>query len=123
MVKAKDKVYLFSIELDFLKDTVEQKTEEYEVIGVNNEYIAINDNRFTSIKIKGKEDIDGALKQVSIYQSEFKNYWDYIEGSLYTLNSSKKIAYKKIKKELEKYIQEKHGRYCNAITMLDKIEI
>jgi hypothetical protein len=58
-----------------------------------------------------------------VYESNFSTYWDYIEGSLYTASASQKVAYKRIKKELEKYIYKKHGRYCNAASMLNKIEI
>lgn len=124
-MKVKDKVYLFVIELDFLKDAVIQESKEYEVIGANDKCLAINDEYFTSIGIKTRNDyrFGNKLDDVGVIQSKYEKYFDYIRGSLYTSNSNEKLAYKKIKKELEKFIQEKHGRYCNAITMLDKIKI
>ncbi len=124
-MKVKDKIYLFVIELDFLKDAVIQELKEYKIIGVNSKCIAINDEYFTTISTDSKTNyrLHEEYNKVSIIQSKYEKIFDYIRGSLYTSDSSNKSAYKRIKAELEKYIQEKHGRYCNAVTMLDKIEI
>jgi hypothetical protein len=123
-VKVKDKVYFFEIKLDFKNDSVEQTKKEYEVIGINESYMCINDHCFNSLKIKksyrsDKEDFN----VVRIHEMNFSSYWDYIRGYLYTASPSEKIAYRRIKKALEKFIYEKHGRYCNAISFLDKIQL
>jgi hypothetical protein len=63
------------------------------------------------------------FNEASVYQSKFSYSWDYIKGTLYTASPSEKIAYRRIKKALEKYIYEKHGRYCNAISFLSQIKL
>lgn len=123
-MKIGDKIYHYRIKLDFLKDNVEQSIGEHTIIGANNHRICINDEVFTSLKIKGyyrgdKEEFNS----VSTYESKYGGYWDYIQSELYTATPSKKIAYRRMKKSLEKFIYEKHGRYCNAITFLDQIKI
>jgi hypothetical protein len=123
-MKPKDKIYHFEINFDFIKNSVEQKKTEYTVIGANDTYISINNFNFTSLKHKKiyrGDTID--FNETSVYQSHFSSSWDYIRGALYTASPNDKIAYRRIKKALEKFIYEKHGRYCNAIGLLDKIII
>jgi hypothetical protein len=124
-MKVKDKVYHFCINLDFKENKVEQTKKEYTVIGVNDSYLCINDYHFNAIKRKKayRGDNDGLFNEVSVYQSHFSTYWDYIKADLYTSSPSEKIAYRRMKKALEKFIYEKHGRYCNAISFLDKIQL
>lgn len=123
-MKPKDKLYRFEIKFDFIKNSVEQEKKEYVVIGANDTYVCINDFHFTSLQTKKKYRGDTVdFNEVSVYQSHFSYSWDYIQGSLYTASPSEKIAYRRIKKALEKFIYEKHGRYCNAISFLDKIVI
>ncbi len=124
-MKVKDTVYEYSIKLDFYKDTVEQKQAEYKVIGVNNERLCIGDRTFTTIKRKKqyRGDNDELFGEVSVFDSQYKNYWDYIRATLYSASPSKKIAYKRMKKALEKFINTKHGRYCNAMIILNRIEV
>jgi len=110
--------------MDFIKNSVEQTKEEYTVIGANNHYLCIDDSCFTSLKIKGyyrgdKEEFNTVIT----YHSNWETSWDYIRANLYTATSSEKIAYKRMKKALEKFIYEKYGRYCNAISFLDKIRV
>jgi hypothetical protein len=123
-MKVKDKVYYFSIKLDFLKNCVDQYKKDYTVIGANSEYVCIDTDDFKSLKTKGIYRGDKAdFNEVFTWESHWSNSWDYISGTLYTASPSEKIAYRRIKKALEKYIYEKHGRYCNAIDFLDKIII
>lgn len=124
-MKVKDKVYRYEIKFDFKSNTVVQKQEEYTVIGVNQDYLCIDDRRFTAIKHKKsyRGDTDTLFNEVGICDWTDRSYLDYLFGYLYTSTTSKKIAYKRIKKALEKHIYNKHGRYCNAISFLEKIEL
>jgi hypothetical protein len=123
-MKVKDRVYYYTIKLDFMKDKVIQGVEESKVLGVNSSKLVLDDSDFTVIKYKKlyRSDNEKLFNEVGVFDSHFSTFTDYIFGYLHTSSSSKKIAYKRIKKALEKFIYEKHGRYCNAITMLDKIE-
>jgi len=124
-MKAKDKVYYYEIKIDFHKYKLEQKCEEYTVLGVNDLNLVINDREFTAIKRKKRYrgDKETLFNETVVYDSKFGMYWDEIVAYLYTSTTSKKIAYRRLKKALEKFIYDKHGRYCNAIAFLDKIEI
>jgi hypothetical protein len=123
-LKVKDKVYHYKIKMDFIKNSVEQEKKEYTVIGANNHYLCIDDSCFTSLKIKGYYRGDEEeFNIVSTFHSNYGSSCDYIQADLYTATSSEKIAYKRMKKALEKFIYEKYGRYCNAIDFLDKIQI
>lgn len=124
-MKPKDKVFYYSIKIDFSKQKLEQEQKQYTVLGVNSTKLVIDDEAFTSLKHKKsyRGDDRELFNQVETCSSNFMPYWDYIQADLYTASSSKKIAYKRLKKALEKYIYEKHGRYCNAISYLDKIVI
>jgi len=124
-VKVKDTVYEYSIKLDFLKDTVEQKQSVYKVIGVNDERLCISDRSFTTIKRKKsyRGDKDELFGEVGVFDSHHDRYWDYIKAELYSASPSKKIAYRRMKKALEKFINAKHGRYCDAADVLSRIEV
>jgi hypothetical protein len=124
-MKVKDTVYEYTIKFDFLKDRVVQERCEYQIIGINDERMCINDRGFSSIKLKKsyRGDKDELFNDVVVFDSHYEGYWDYIQASLYSATTSEKIAYKRMKRALEKFIQKKHGRYCNAIAFLDKIEL
>jgi hypothetical protein len=125
-MKVGDKVYYFEIKLDFKNDCVNQSKQEFNVAGVNEEYVCIDNYNFTSIQLKKRYSSDKEkelFNNANAWEMRFSTYWDYIQGFLYTTCSSEKVAYKKVKKALEEFIFEKHGRYCNAISFLDKIKI
>ncbi len=123
-----DKVYVYEIKLDFKENRVEQTKLEHNIIGVNKERVCIDNCYFTSIKTKKdyRGDTDTLFNQIGIIDTSkwgWCDYADYISGTLYTTNSSNKVAYKRIKKELEKYINEKISRYGVAIELLEKIDL
>jgi len=125
-MKAKDTIYHYEIRIDFNANKVTQSQKKHTVLGVNSERLVIDDYRFTTIKHKKsyRGDTDSLFNQVTVFDT---SNWhisssDYIQSDLYTSSSSTKIAYRRMKKALETFIYKKHGRYCNAITMLDKIE-
>jgi hypothetical protein len=126
-MKVKDIVYEYSIKLDFVGRKVEQEQKKYSVIGYNMSKLCIDDYNFTSIKHTKsyRGDKDALFNDVSVYDT---SGWaisscDYIKATLYTQTSNEKIAYRRMKKALEKFIYAKHGRYCNAISFLDQIKL
>jgi len=123
-MKPKDIVHYYEVKIDFDKNDIFQTHEKYKVLGVNLNKLVIEDDNFTVIKHKKlyRGDFNIVFNQTNINESHFEPYWNYIKCYLYTLSSSEKIAYRRIKKSLEKYIYEKHGRYCNALEFLDKIK-
>lgn len=127
-MKPKDIVHEFEIRLDFKTNKVTQKCTKYTVLGVNEDRLVINNRYFTVIFYKkpyrgSSEKLFNEVEVIDTSNWNTSEYYDYIEGKLYTSTSNYKIAYRRIKKELEKYINKKHGRYCNAITILDQIQI
>lgn len=124
-MKVKDTVYKYEIKLDFKTNKVTQEQNQYKVLGVNSLYLVIDNFSFTKMKHKKQYRGDkDEFNQVSIIDT---SNWgcgsDYIHADLITSTDSAKIAYRRIKKALEKYIYKKHGRYCNAISFLDQIKI
>ena len=126
-MKVKDKVFRYTIKLDFSNDKVEKNRKEYEIIGYNDTNLAINDSSFSTIRHTKMYRSDNTVlfNAISVYDTSgwAISSYDYIQADLYTQSSSEKIAYKRIKKALEKFIYKKHGRYCNAISFLDRIEV
>jgi len=124
-MKPKDIIYYYEIKINFDKDKIEQKQQNHRILGANDFKIVIDDREFTTIQLKKLYRSDHAtlFNEVRVYESKFEGYWDYIESHLYSATSSKKIAFRRIKKALEKFIYQKHGRYCNAITLLNQVEI
>lgn len=123
-MKKKDKVYEYEIKIDFLKDEVKQTKEEHSIIGANKNYICLDTLNFKSLKIKPSYSGDTIdFEAVNTFESKYSNMWDYMMATLFTSEPDEKIVYKKMKDALENFIYEKHGRYCNAATFLDKINI
>lgn len=120
-----DKVYVYEVKLEFSKNKVEQIESQYNIIGINEYYLCIDDNRFSSIKRRKQYsgDTDKLFNQISIIDMTGFSTLDYITGVLRTTQNSKVHAYKRIKKELEKYINKKLSRYGGAIKLLDEIKI
>jgi len=124
-MKVKDKVFLYEIKLSFKDDEVTQTKEEYKVIGVNKDRLCIDNRYFTTIKHKKeyRGDKDTMFNEVHIIDWSNNDYFNSIYGQLYTSTSSEKIAYKRIKKALEKHINTRLSKYGNISILLDKIVI
>lgn len=123
-MKVKDAVYQYIINLDFKANTVKQSQNSHIVIGYNKTNLAIDDLNFSTIRHTKmyQGDTTKLFNEVEIFDFTFAGC-DEIRATLNTQTSSPKIAYKRMKKALEKFIYAKHGRYCNAITFLDQIKI
>ena len=125
-----DKVFYFAIKLNE-DGTIEKIKEEYEVLASkeNNLYkelIVLDDDRFTILQTK-----EDRYRMNELYGKpccremkwSISTMIDYIEGSLYTNDSNEKAAYRNIKKIMNKFINEKYGKYGNYINLLEKIEV
>lgn len=124
-LKIGDKVYTYEIELDFEKDKIKISKYENHVIGINEYRLCIDNKTFTSIKYRKqyKDDKDKLFGDVIIVDfTKFINF-DCIIGTLYTTQADEKIAYKKVKDELEEYIYKNFGRYSKATKLLDSLNI
>jgi len=116
-------IYMFEIKIDFLKDEVTKKQEEYKVLDTNEDCFVINDLRFTTFQYKNETyKIYCVLKKTAVSQFLVKPYYDYIHGILYTDNKSAAIAYRNIKKDMETWMYEKWGRYCKGIDLLKQLD-
>lgn len=124
-MKVKDKVYYYEIEINFNKNEVKQTDKEYTVIGVNDSRLCIDDSCFKSIKYKKsyRGDSEKLFNEVCVIDWSNDRYFNFIRGYLYTSTTSKKIAYKRVKRGLEKHIGERYGKYCNAAELLNSINI
>lgn len=124
MLPIKYPVYSFSIKIDFKDNKVSTEEKTYEVVGTNEEYFVINDHYFTTLCYKPSEyNTRENFRKVHVHHFNCLQYWDYVEGQIYTHNSSKKIAQKAIKKALEKFLYDKYGRYCLGIDLLDTLKL
>lgn len=120
-----DKIFYFEIKIDFKKYVIETKNEESSVIGANERLFVINDYSFTKLNQKMEKDYSCYTNLNKPIASEFKcgSLYDEIRSCIYTdINNSTK-AYKTLKKKLEDYIYEKHGRYSKGIDILNNFEI
>lgn len=124
MLPIKTPVYYFEIMLDFKTNKVETKKESYSVIGTNDDYFAINDRHFSTLQYKPKKyGLATNFRKVETHHSKMDPYWDYIQGHIYTHNSSENIAQRAIKKAVEKFLYEKFGRYCKGIDLLNSLKV
>lgn len=115
-------VYCFEIKLDFKKDTVTTQDKGFKIIGTNEECFVINDQRFTTLSYKiSKYSIYTDFRKVSVHHFNCLSYYDEVTGTLYTHNPSKKIAFKAIKKSMEKFLYDKYGKYCQGVSLLKSI--
>lgn len=118
-----DKVYVYEIKLDFNKNKVEQLCNCHQIIGVNKYKFVIDDLSFTAMNREKAYKDDRVLNQVLFVDfTDWKDF-GYLTGILRTMESNKKVAYKKVKRELEKYINKKLIRYGGATQLLNEIVI
>ena len=120
-----DKIYVYEIKLDFNNSKTEQICNIHKIIGVNEQKLVIDDYHFTVIKHKKaySGDKEKLLNDVLFVDFTDWEYFGYLTGILRTTESDGKLGYRKVKKELGKYITKKLSRYGGAIELLDKIII
>lgn len=123
-MKIGDNIYCYRITLDFIKNVASKSIEENQILGINERILVINDRQFTRLDL-GKErfNMNGIINKTGAYHSKIGTLSDEIHAYMYTTESNSKKAYVKIKKELEKFIYEKFGRYTGATDILNTLEI
>lgn len=88
--------------------------QEFDVIGENNNYIAINDHRFTSLR-KEKSEWDTCLDKPSISLHANDSCWG--TRVLYSLYTEKSKRASTIKKEIEAAIEKKYGFFARGFDL------
>lgn len=125
-----DKIFKFSIELKG-NGIIQKDLKAYEVLGskesdLYEELIVLDDDSYTTLQTKEEKYRMHSLYGKAIcYEMKWNcsSLIDYITGQLYTNNPNEKVAYKSIKKAMNKFINDKYGKYGNYINLLEKIEI
>lgn len=90
------------------------EAEQFNVIGENEKYIAIDDFRFSSIR-KQKADWDTCIDQPSISLYANDNVWG--TRITYTLYTQKTKRAATIKKEIEAAIEKKYGFFARGFDL------
>ncbi|MGN2336836.1 hypothetical protein ACTFIN_01750 [Clostridium cagae] len=137
MIKIGDTLRMYSIELNIDGDVKKEK-EEYPVVAakeyttykrnkrLTGQYIVISDDSYAVLQTIDQEySIHSILNKVNVYERKWntKSFKDYISANVTTNETDDKKVYKKLKKEIEKYLQSNYGRYGNYIDLLNNIEI
>ena len=97
---------------------------EYKIIGINEDYIVINDRHFKTLQLKkGPYDIHLLLDKPKAHECEYNVSClvDYVDSYIYT-TSSMKVAFNKCKKELEKFLNIKYSKYSGLRINLNTIK-
>jgi hypothetical protein len=123
-MKTGDKVFYYEIEIDFMGNNVKQAKEEHKIVAVNSHYLCIDNNDFTSIKHTKwySGDVDTLFNEVRTYEMKY-TFTNKIFAELYTSSSNDKVAYRRMKKQIEKFIDKNYGCYLDFIGYLDRIII
>ncbi|NFG37511.1 hypothetical protein [Clostridium botulinum] len=135
MIKVGDTLRMYSIELNIDGDVKKEK-EEYPVVAAKEytdyskkkkgQYIVLDDDSYAILQtIDQKYSIHSILNKVNVYERKWciRSLKDYISANVTTSETDDKKVYKKLKKEIEKYLQSNYGRYGNYIDLLNNIEI
>ena len=130
--KVKDTVNEYSIEL-FEDGKVEKNKEIHEIIAIKEhekrgKVFAISDD-YQGIEVLQsvyeKNGLNTTIDKAIIWERKwnFKGSVNSIYVCIYITQKDDKKVYSKLKKEIEKYLTKKYGRYGNYIDLLNKIEI
>lgn len=123
MLEIGQEIYKYKITLDFKKNEVSRDIGSNKIIGLNQHKLCLDDYSFTRVDLK-KESYNSnyVLENATCHHCKLSNYYDEITGTIYSSKKDEKKQYLKIKKALEKFIQEKFGRYAGT-DLLDKLDI
>lgn len=118
-------IYFYEIKVDFKNNVATKQVKELKVIGANSSYLVVDNFDFTKL-IQPKEKESVCYMKVDkphVYHFNLLSYYDEMTVTIYTAKKNDKKNYIKLKEELEKYIYEKHGRYCNSIDILKTLNL
>ena len=122
-MKIGDSLYSFRITVDFKNDTASfSYVEEVKIIGINDKLLAINDSNFNRYDLKkDRYSSNRVMKKVYVHHFVMTDYYDELIVSYISPNQSVTIAKKVMKKEAEKFLYEKFGKYCGKEILLNQI--
>jgi len=119
-----DKIYLREIRLNFGKaESVELKDEASEILGINGNYICLNNFQFTSIKHAAlyDGDRDELVNEVRIYDWSNDSMFNCIMATMHTTNPDKSNSIKELKTALKSHMSKRYGKYGVASNLIDSI--
>jgi hypothetical protein len=132
-----DSIRIYSIELN-VDGKVEKKVIEYPVVACKEyndysknakrqgQYVVLDTNNYKVLQTLDEEyATNSILEKAHVWEMKWssRTFKDYVNASIYTTEIDEKKAYKKLKKEIEKYLKKEYGRYGNYLDLLSKIEI
>lgn len=92
----------------------EFRVDQHHVIAENDEYLVVDDRRFTTLK-KGDSDYEACMDKPSISTAANDSCWgNRIWYSLYTERTVKAAT---IRKEIEKAVQKKYGFFIGSLNL------
>lgn len=122
--KVGDNIYNYEIEIDFLKNRVVANTNQCKLLGINDNYIVLDDSKFTVLDIKKAEfNTHNVFNKTKCYHFKIGSFEDKIVSNISTINNNKKAVFNSMKKAIEKYINKKFGKYCGGIELLNTLKI
>lgn len=135
LVKVGDVINKYEIELN-IDGQVKKEKRNYPVVACkeykdyskkkDGQYIVIDTVDYTVLQTIDKEySSNSTLEKAHVWEMKWSSriLKDYVHATIYTTEANEKKVYKKLKKEIEKYLQKNYGRYGNYIELLNKIEI
>jgi hypothetical protein len=92
----------------------EFRVDKHTVIAENDEYLAVDDRRFTTLK-KGTSDYETCIDAPSISMAANDSCWgNRIWSSLYT---ERTVKAETIRKEIEKAVKKKYGFFIGELNL------
>ena len=112
-MKIGDTVYFFEVEILRECAKINETSEQYKIIGLNENRLCIDNKDFKTIKHTKlyNSDSDMIFNNVIICDWLYDSYIKKLYATLYTSNSSNKTAFKRLYKEIQKHVAEKYGVY------------
>ena len=121
--KIGDNIYNYEIAIDFLKNRVVANTNQCKLLGINDNYIVLNDSNFTVLDIKKAEfNTHSVFNKTNCYHFKLRELEDKIISNISTTSNNKNAVFNRMKKDIEKYINKKFGKYCGGIELLNTLK-
>ena len=123
-MKTGDSLYKFRIKIDFKKNEATfNEVQEDQILGINEKLLVINDNFFSRYDLKKDRTYNSnpIIKKVHANHFVMDGYCDEVNVRYISPNQSITIAKKVMKKEAEKFLYEKFGKYCGKEILLNQI--
>jgi len=123
-MKIGDSLYSFRIKIDFKKNEATfEDVGEAQILGINDKVVVVNDSNFSKYDLKKDNTYNSnpVIKQVRVNHFVLTSYYDEVNVRYTSPSQSIAIAREVMKKEAEKFLYEKFGRYCGKEILLNQI--